>query len=641
MRCGAKSAKQQRARAEALEREAVAVALEEAEARAEARDERLAEELAETHERHRTLSEKLEETSVEVARGREETSAVGGEELAEEEALQSITARVAGLRQSVLTLAEQYEEHEARTVAEETSVEEEVQALDAIFTERRGLLCRIELCQDIGDGEDDDDSDAGSVTDSGLSSGADSGGMFCREDTARRRRVSGSSLGVGLSASRSMRTKGDAEEEADELRCMLRRAVDVPQRYRNEARAFVDQARILVAGRNEVREAATAAREARQRSEAEVHKLQAELGSLMRDAMVEDDLFGGGVVPVAKTAPALLKVAAGGADGGSASAKKGTADFGGSANAASVQEVWKLEVEQREEAGRVRNLEQTLQKRQELAVAAAAVAAAEAAAAAAAATKKPSNSPLMGQAPSDVDVGGEVGPSAADSGQAVHEPSRKVLTRPSKGAAPAVELIAENRRLRAEAEELRIAIERAKEDRESLLREEKRASQPLAAVVGATRARLRGAMREQLQSSRKLLTEMRRDIESAASRLQRERRQREACEAELQSLLSVEAHASSTCPTDLRMATTSQRAAAAAAAAALASALPTPLLCSPQLPSARSSVESGRGRVDMSLHRGSHLVGSFVSSSGSSSGESRRQSPMRQPQRSRSSSCSS
>jgi len=98
---------------------------------------------------------------------------------------------------------------------------------------------------------------------------------------------------------------------------------------------------------------------------------------------------------------------------------------------------------------------------------------------------------------------------------------------------PASHLVAENRRLRSEAESFRRSIEQAKADREALLQEEMRSRDPLGHAANASRARLRGVMREQLQSSRELLAEMRQDVELAVGRVQSERQHREEFEEKL------------------------------------------------------------------------------------------------------------
>lgn len=97
--------------------------------------------------------------------------------------------------------------------------------------------------------------------------------------------------------------------------------------------------------------------------------------------------------------------------------------------------------------------------------------------------------------------------------------------RPSAGAwspsslagSPTRELVAENRRLRSEAELLRGELQ------EGSARLCGAAEEPLAAVVGAARTSLRGEMLKQLRGSRQLLAELREDVHHAHERLEHER----------------------------------------------------------------------------------------------------------------------
>mmetsp|Transcript_36993 Transcript_36993/g.81254 ORF Transcript_36993/g.81254 Transcript_36993/m.81254 type:complete len:495 (+) Transcript_36993:23-1507(+) len=100
---------------------------------------------------------------------------------------------------------------------------------------------------------------------------------------------------------------------------------------------------------------------------------------------------------------------------------------------------------------------------------------------------------------------------------------------PSKDSPSMTQLIGENRQLRSEVEALRESAEPLK----SAAAAEVPRPAPLDGTLSASRAKLRGAMQGQLQSSRELLCTIRADIEEARKRLELERHARQACEARL------------------------------------------------------------------------------------------------------------
>eukprot|EP00929_Paragymnodinium_shiwhaense_P083682 TRINITY_DN44685_c0_g1_i1.p1 TRINITY_DN44685_c0_g1~~TRINITY_DN44685_c0_g1_i1.p1 ORF type:complete len:531 (+),score=137.00 TRINITY_DN44685_c0_g1_i1:241-1833(+) len=100
---------------------------------------------------------------------------------------------------------------------------------------------------------------------------------------------------------------------------------------------------------------------------------------------------------------------------------------------------------------------------------------------------------------------------------------------------PASELVAENRHLRAEAENLKQYVEhvRAQQKIPAAGAPYAQKSEPCMDVLSATRVKLRSALREQLQSSQEQLAEMQQATADAHRRLERERRARQLCETRL------------------------------------------------------------------------------------------------------------